>query len=39
MNKDCSVNVLNLRPEVLTCIFNLDQKQYLRLEYSNYQNY
>ena len=39
MNKDCSVNVLTLRPEVLTCIFNLNEKQNLSLEYSNYQNY
>ena len=34
-----SVNVQTLRPQVLTCILNLNHKQKLTVEYGNYQNY
>ena len=39
MNRDFSVIVLTLRPYILTCIFNQNQKQSLSLEYSYDQKY
>ena len=37
MNKEFSVNILTLKPEVLTCNFNLNQKEELKIRIATFK--